>query len=154
MNAPTMNTPLTPLEYYNLVRERIEHEDSLIVQRLTWLVGSQSFLFTAYAIVANGLMTQATQPASLHFAGQLQLLFQLIPVVAILTSVFIYVSILAAVATMHRLRNGYRSRFGPEEDALPPIMTATPARWFGLFAPLLLPLVFTTIWLILWMHGQ
>ena len=63
MNAPTMNTPLTPLEYYNLIRERIEHEDNLIVQRLTWLVGSQSFLFTAYAIVSNGLMSQPPQPA-------------------------------------------------------------------------------------------
>ena len=55
MNAPTMNTPLTALEYYNLIRERIEHEDNLIVQRLTWLVGSQSFLFTAYAIASNYL---------------------------------------------------------------------------------------------------
>jgi hypothetical protein len=55
---------------------------------------------------------------------------------------------------MRKLRNGYRSRFGPEEDDLPPIMTAAPIRLFGLVAPLLLPLVFTTIWLILWMRGQ
>ncbi len=153
MNAPQMNTPLTALEYYNLVRERLEHEDNLIVQRLTWLVGSQSFLFTAYAIVSNGLMTQPAQPVSPHFTSQLQLLFQLVPVVAMLTSVLIYVSILAAVVTMRRLRNGYRSRFGPEEDALPPIMSVAPVRWFGLFAPMLLPPVFATIWLILWMHG-
>jgi hypothetical protein len=154
MNAPTMNTPLTPLEYYNLVRERIEHEDNLIVQRLTWLVGSQSFLFTAYAIVSNGLMSQPPQPACLHFGEQLQLLFQLIPIVAMLTCVLIYISILAAVITTSRLRRGYRSRFGPEEDALPPIMTAAPVHLFGLVAPLFLPLMFTVIWLILWMHGQ
>src|ERR1035438_2827010 len=154
MNAPLMNTPLSALEYYNLVRERIEHEDNLIVQRLTWLVGSQSFLFTAYAIVSNCLMSQPPQATSPHFTDQLQLLFQLIPIVAMLTCVLIYVSILAAVVTMHRLRSGYRSRFGPEEDALPPIMTDAPTRWFGLVAPLLLPLVFTTIWLILWMHGD
>src|ERR1017187_10681770 len=132
MNAPLMNTPLSALEYYNLVRERIEHEDNLIVQRLTWLVGSQSFLFTAYAIVSNGLITQPPQPASLRFTDQLQLLFQLIPIVAMLTCVLIYISILAAVVTMCRLRKAYRSRFGPEEDALPPIMTAAPTRLFGL----------------------
>jgi hypothetical protein len=154
MNAPMMNTPLSALEYYNLVRERLEHEDNLIVQRLTWLVGSQSFLFTAYAIVSNGLMSQPPQPASQHFEEQLQLLFQLIPIVAMLTCVLIYISILAAVMTMRKLRSGYRSRFGPEEDALPPIMTAAPVRLFGLVAPLLLPLVFTTIWLILWIRGQ
>jgi hypothetical protein len=147
-----MNTPLSALEYYNLVRERLEHEDNLIVQRLSWLVASQSFLFTAYAIVSNGLMSQP-QPACLHFGEQLQRLFQLIPIVAMLTCVLIYISILAAVVTMRGLRNGYRSRFGPEEDALPPIMTAAPVRLYGLVAPLLLPLVFTTIWLILWMHG-
>jgi hypothetical protein len=154
MNAPMMNTPLSALEYYNLVRERLELEDNLIVQRLTWLVGSQSFLFTAYAIVSNGLMSQPPQPASQHFEEQLQLLFQLIPIVAMLTCVLIYISILAAVMTMRKLRSGYRSRFGPEEDALPPIMTAAPVRLFGLVAPLLLPLVFTTIWLILWIRGQ
>ncbi len=114
---PLMNTPLTALEYYNLVRERLEHEDNLIVQRLTWLVGSQSFLFTAYAIVSNGLMSPP-QLASAHLTDQLQLLFQLIPIVAMLTCILIYISILAAVVTMRRLRNGYRSRFGPEEDCL------------------------------------
>lgn len=154
MNAPTMNTPLTPLEYYNLVRERIEHEDNLIVQRLTWLVGSQSFLFTAYAIASNGLMSQPVQPVSVHFGEQLELLFQLIPIVAMLTCVLIYISILAAVITTAKLRRGYRSRFGPEEDSLPPIMTAAPTRLFGLVAPLFLPLMFTGIWFILWMHGQ
>jgi len=153
MDAPLMNTPLSALEYYNLVRERIEHEDSLIVQRLSWLVASQSFLFTAYAIVSNGLMSQPSQPACLRFGEQLQLLFQLIPIVATLTCVLIYISILAAVVTMRRLRNGYRSRFGPEEDGLPPIMTVAPTRLFGLVAPLLLPLVFAAVWLVLWVHG-
>src|SRR5204863_2997643 len=38
------------VEFYHLVRRRIEHEDSLTVNRLSWLVGSQSFLFTAYAL--------------------------------------------------------------------------------------------------------
>jgi len=149
-----MNTPLTPLEYYNLIRGRIEHEDNLVVQRLTWLVGSQSFLFTAYAIASNGLMSQPAQQVSAHFGEQLELLFQLIPVVAMLTCVLIYISILAAVITTAKLRRGYRSRFGPEEDALPPIMTTAPTRLFGLVAPLFLPLMFTGIWFILWMHGQ
>ena len=56
MNEPRpLSTPLSGLEYYRLIRERIEHEDNLVVQRLLWLVASQSFLFTACAIVLNGL---------------------------------------------------------------------------------------------------
>jgi hypothetical protein len=153
MNAPMLEEkPLSSLEYYSFVRERIEHEDNLIVQRLSWLVASQSFLFTAYAIVTNGLATQP-QVTSPHFMNQLQLLFQLIPVVGTLTCVLIYVSILAAVASMRKLRNSYHSRFDKEDGELPPIQTLAPIRLFGYSAPVLLPLVFTTIWLILWMHG-
>jgi hypothetical protein len=35
----------TPLEWYRLFRSRIEHEDNLIVQRLSWLMASQSCFF-------------------------------------------------------------------------------------------------------------
>ena len=121
--------PLSALEYYRLVRERIEHEDNLIVQRLSWLVASQSFLFTAYAIVTNGLTAQPPQPACVHFMEQLHLLFQLIPVVGTLTCVLIYVSVLAAVVTMRRLRNSYHSRFGTDDDL--PIQTRPLIRLFG-----------------------
>ena len=155
MNPPTLEgNPLSPLEYYNLIRSRIEHEDNLVVQRLSWLVASQSFLFTAYAIVTNGLATQpALQPGCERFLAQLQLLNQLIPVVGTLTSVLIYVSILAAVASMRRLRNSYHSRFPDDEKGVPAIMTCAPIRLLGHSASVLLPLVFITIWLVLWIHG-
>jgi len=154
VNAPSLEEyPLTPLDYYNVVRSRIEHEDNLVVQRLSWLVASQSFLFTAYAIVTNGLASQPPPPSCVRFASQLQLLYQLIPVVGTLTCVLIYVSILAAVASMRRLRNSYHSRFGDDEKGLPPIMSRSPIRLFGHSAAVLLPLVFITIWLVIWMHG-
>jgi hypothetical protein len=56
-----MNAPMEPLqkistlERYQVFRNRIEHEDNLIMQRFSWLMASQSILFTAYAIVPNGL---------------------------------------------------------------------------------------------------
>ncbi len=155
MSPPTLEgSSLSPLEYYNVIRSRIEHEDNLVVQRLSWLVASQSFLFTAYAIVTNGLASQPVlQPGCARFLGQLQLLDQLIPIVGTMTSVLIYVSILAAVASMRQLRNSYRSRFPDDEKGVPSIMTQPPIRLFGHSAAVLLPLVFITIWLVLWMHG-
>ncbi len=154
VNAPSLEEyPLTPLDYYNVVRARIEHEDNLVVQRLSWLVASQSFLFTAYAIVTNGLASQPPLPSCIHFSAQLQLLYQLIPVVGTLTSALIYISILAAVASMRHLRNSYHSRFAEDEKGMPSIMTRPPIRLFGHSAAVLLPLVFITIWLVLWMHG-
>jgi hypothetical protein len=153
VNAPSLEEyPLTPLDYYNVIRARIEHEDNLVVQRLSWLVASQSFFFTAYAIVTSGLATQP-QLVHAHFIKQLELLFRLIPVVAALTCLLIYISILAAVASMRHLRKSYHSRFGEDEKGVPSIMTRAPVRLFGDSAAVLLPLVFITIWLVLWMYG-
>jgi hypothetical protein len=86
--------------------------------------------------------------------GQERLLFQLIPVVAILTCGLIYLSIIAAVQAIRLLRQSYRSRFGPEETALPDIMVKAPIRRLGLAAPLWLPPVFILVWLILWIRGM
>src|SRR5947208_13595652 len=111
MNGPRpLATPLTGLEYYQLVRGRIEHEDSLVVQRLSWLVASQSFLFTAYAIVLNGL-TASPPPAMATLMRQQLRLSRLIPLAAILTCALIYVSIVAAVKAIATVRRTYRSRF-------------------------------------------
>jgi hypothetical protein len=49
--------------YGDTIRRHLKHEDSLMVNRLSWLVAWQSFLFTAYAIVLNG--TSATRTAIL-----------------------------------------------------------------------------------------
>ena len=50
-----MNDPISPADFYRLIRSQIEHEDNLNSQRLSWFVASQSFLFTAYAIVLSNL---------------------------------------------------------------------------------------------------
>jgi hypothetical protein len=45
---------LSPVDLYHLVRSQIEHEDNLVSARLSWLLASQSCVFTAYAITLNG----------------------------------------------------------------------------------------------------
>src|SRR2546425_6345644 len=104
-DATAESPPLSALDYYNLIRHRIEHEDNLIIQRLSWLVASQSFLFTAYAIVTNGLSPMSNNGNV--FVQQLLLLFRLIPMVAVFNSLLIYISILAALKAMGELRRGY-----------------------------------------------
>jgi len=147
-----LSTPLSGLEYYNLIRQRIEHEDNLIVQRLSWLVASQSFLFTAYAIVLNGL-TVTPQPATATVIYQEARLSRLIPLVAMMTCALIYVGIVAAVKAIARLRRSYRSRFPSDETDLPGIQVGRLTRVLGLTAPLLLPLVFIGVWLYLSARG-
>jgi hypothetical protein len=138
------------LEAYQVFRARIEHEDNLIIQRLAWLVASQSFLFTAYAITTNGLSSLEPKSAG-RFLEQAELLFRLIPTVAIGVALLIYISILAALRAIRQMRRLYLAKPVPPE--LPPIQTSATTRLLGLSAPLLLPLLFVSVWLVLLLNG-
>lgn len=151
MNSPSyLPEKISPLELYRLFRGRIEHEDNLIIQRLSWLVASQSFLFTAYAITTNGLSSLEPKTAG-RFLEQAALLFRLIPTVAICVALLISISILAALRAIRQIRRLYQTTsIAPE---LPPIQTAATTRLLGLSAPLLLPLLFVSVWLVLLLNG-
>lgn len=139
---------ISPLERYQLFRSRIEHEDNLIIQRLSWLMASQSFLFTAYAIVTNGLTGSAANANT--FANRLQTLVQIIPIVALLNSFLIAVSIFAALIAIKQLRCSYQKQ--PVTLEIMPLQTSRTARVLGLSAPVLLPLLFLAVWLFLLMQ--
>ncbi len=79
--------------WYHTVRDQIQHEDSLIMQRLAWLTAAQSFLFTAYAITANA----SPQPGNPGIVKKQDLLFTIIPGVACLSDVLIYCSVIAGI---------------------------------------------------------
>ena len=127
---------LDDIAFYQHLRARLEHEDGLIVSRLAWLMASESFLFTAYAIVLNG------QATSRHLR-----LMQLIPLVAMASSALIFIGIAAAIRSMGWLRELLRRRI-PDESVLglPPLHTPGSVK-AGLAAPVLLPLVFGAVWL-------
>ena len=131
------------VSFYLHLRARLEHEDGLIVNRLAWLMASESFLFTAYAIVLNNAATT-------HHAR----LIKLIPLVAVLSSALILIGIVAAIRAISWIRVQLRSRV-PDETALglPPLNTPGAIRIAGLAAPVLLPLLFVTVWLYLLATG-
>ena len=104
MNAPVKPLEkLSTLEAYQLFRDRIEHEDNLIMQRLSWLMASQSFLFTAYAIVTNGL-TASRSPGGNIYVNHLAVLAKIVPVVALVNSLLILIAILGALKAIRELR--------------------------------------------------
>jgi len=141
--------PHSPLECYQLFRNRIEHEDNLIVQRLSWLVASQSFLFTAYAIVTNALTTASARTVNTYI-NHLLALVKIVPIVALLNSLLIAASIFAALIAINQLRRDYKK----QEATLRvlPLQTTPVPRVLGLAAPVILPLVFFAVWLFLLMQ--
>src|SRR5438067_12118697 len=90
---------LSAVERYHILRDQLQHEDNLTTQRLSWLMASQAFLFTAYAIVMNG-PERAMSPFA---ATQQQWLVTAIPALALSSAGLIYVSIGAGVIALLNL---------------------------------------------------
>jgi len=95
MSIPAANL-LSPADWYRTIRDQIQHEDNLIVQRLSWLMAAQSFFFTGYAIIANA-SPQARSPL---LAKQQDLLFNIIPAVACISDILIFCSVIAGVLAL------------------------------------------------------
>ena len=140
---------LSPLDWYRTIRDQIQHEDNLIVQRLAWLMAAQSFFFTGYAIIANGTPT----PRNQLLAKQQDLLFNIIPAVACLSDLLIYASVLGGIIALCRLRRTY-SHHVAQGDFIPSIQGSGLTRCLGIASPLLLPLVFLAAWLWLWLQAH
>lgn len=52
----------TPKESYELFREQIQHEDSLVNQRLSWFLNAQGFLAVGFAAVGSLHPQSGQQP--------------------------------------------------------------------------------------------
>ena len=48
MNVPPLNL-FSPDDWYRTILDQVQHEDNLIVQRLSWLIGGTIVSFTGYA---------------------------------------------------------------------------------------------------------
>jgi heme/copper-type cytochrome/quinol oxidase subunit 2 len=125
------------------IRHRIEHEDNLLNQRLSWLVGSQSFLVTAFAILLNGVQQEAQMTP---FAHARHLLIALLPWVSLACITLLWLTVAGAVWSMMRLRAAAAAVTGPTD---PPVHSPAPIRRLGLAAPVAIPAVFLVLWLAL-----
>lgn len=139
------------VDFYRVVRGQLEHEDSLVTNRTSWFLSSQSFLFTAYAILANGYVS--TPRLMLAGAGPddpRRLLLAIIPGVSVVACLLTSASIWSGVASLHNLRRFYdASPLKPQDDILPPVQGYRATRLAGMAGPVLLPIVFLIVWLYL-----
>ncbi len=88
------------MDLYRIYRGQVEHEDNLLGSRTSVFVTSQSFLFSAYAIIANNAPPRAFDAP----IDPKHVLLILIPSVAITTSALFIPAILSGVVALRRLR--------------------------------------------------
>jgi hypothetical protein len=138
-------SPANITEVYNQVRAQIQHEDNLLTQRQNWFLTSQSFLFTAFAIVLNG--TPEKTPLNVALRATL---LKVIPLLAILVGLLILIAIIAGASVMQQLRREFRPyQHAAKKAALPPLQGSQTTRMLGIMAPITLPAAFIAVWLII-----
>ena len=126
-------------EKLHFLRQRIEHEDNLINQRLSALVGSQSFLLTAFAISLNAPKEfYAPRYEALH-----RVLTHLLPVAGIASVLVLLLTMLGAIVALHGLRK-MADRLAAPDD--PPVHSPKAVRWLGQAGVVGVPVIFLLLW--------
>src|SRR5215469_324885 len=136
----TQDDTSIPRDDLVFLREEIRHEDNLLNQRISWLVSSQSFLLTGFAIALNG-------PLHAKFVRYEHLAVALvswIPIVGVLISMIGQITILAGLLHMRQVRRLSRM-FHPAH--VPGVQGTSVTRWLGLSGPVLTPLIFLVVWI-------
>jgi hypothetical protein len=146
---PAPVSELSALERYNILRDQLQHEDNLITQRLSWLMGSQAFLFTAYAIVLNG----PERPKNALIGSLQDYLLGTLPAVGLLSAALIYLSILAGAIAMFNIYRFARNFCNDAVVRFPPLRGRRLTRYMGFASPFLLPPIFIVVWFLLWSYG-
>ncbi len=124
------------------IRHRIEHEDNLISQRISWLVNSQAFLVTAYAISLNGSLEAKPK----GYLDASQFLLRSIPITGIACILLLWLTIVGAILAMADLRTLASKKEGFDPDL---IQGRPLTRILGLSVPVFVPAVFLVIWVVL-----
>ena len=130
---------------YRLIRDEIVHEDGLIGQRLGWFLASQAFFFSALAI-AQG--TQRVMPS-----WQTNYFFPLIPIVALVSCLLIFVGLLAGVAALVRWRRMIAAPEYADATLLPRIVRDGIIIRLGWATPVALPIIFIVAWTYVLVQG-
>jgi hypothetical protein len=125
-----------------LVREQLDRENEHLTSRTTWILASQAFLITAYAMCVTGSANIATNPR----ARTLELLVQILPWTAIAALLSLYVTIAGALFMMSRL---HRSARRAELSGPWALYDENAPRVAGLVGPLLSPAVFLVTWIVI-----
>jgi hypothetical protein len=121
-----------------LCRDRLDHEHVLLSERMTWIVMSNAWLFTAFAVSLGSAATPGP------YGPALRTLVRLLPWVAIASLVTYYISVTAALFAMSRL---HRFIDVHDDQLLRSAIVGGPTqRVSGLAAQLLLPVIFLATW--------
>ena len=134
------NRVMIPLEPYKRYCRQLDKEDTLIDQRLNWMIASQSLLFAALGLTGNSLFS---------------IISIIVPIVGLCVSYFVGSSVRAAVSSYDRYRDKLVIACPPSADIefhFPQLHRGPKDIRKGFKSALVLPWVFLAAWavVLLW----
>jgi hypothetical protein len=142
------DAPFDPTEVPNALAqiarlgEGVKSEFDLIAGRMTWLVVSESFIFSAFATVLS------TYRPEHHHAPVLLYVLWVMPFTGMFLSAAVYVAIIAAHIALSSLKvqRDQMIEHLPSELRIDLISTRSPVQWWGNVPTHIIPPVFIIIW--------
>ena len=125
-----------PLEPYKRYCRQLDKEDTLIDQRLNWMIASQSLLFAALGLTNNSLFS---------------IISIVVPIVGLCVSYFVGISVRAAVSSYYKYSDKLVRACSPSADTefhFPQLHRDEKNIRRGFKSALVLPWVFLGAWVI------
>lgn len=135
------NTSPVSSDFYKIIRGQVEYLNNAINQRVIWLIIAESFFFSGYAI----LITR--NPESQVMKDRQEQLMIIFPYASMLTVVISSIDIVGSLLYLKSLRLNYEKEKEDGEHLLPPITGWTKYFLLEHASSILLPIVFTLIWI-------
>jgi hypothetical protein len=141
---------LSCAEYYQFIKQQIDHQDNLVNQRVIWQIIAQAFFFGAYATLMNA-PKEAKGPL---FDAEQRLLLWVLPMAGLLAGLLTYVGIVSSLKTIGYLRKLYdeyshgKAPTDPSSRLYPPMQGPSHLRRWASVAPILMPIVFALTWVV------
>jgi hypothetical protein len=126
---------------YKVIRWQIEHLNNSNNQRVVWLVIAQSFFFSGFAILTTG------NPEAENMKNMQHLLLLIFPIASLFTVILSYADIIGTVIYLRKLRIEFEKDQPAEDKNYPPIAGWNTVRTLQYVSPVLLPLLFISIWI-------
>jgi hypothetical protein len=131
--------------HHDVLTRRWAREDDLINHRLTWLMVSQTLLFSAYAALYYAEATTFAAKCDLRdFNAKIEKANSFIPLLGAFSSFAIWVAVLGAASAMFILWRRHEKIRPPHHY---PIFVSRLTTCLGLVPPLFIPLIFAFVWL-------
>jgi hypothetical protein len=143
---------LSQAQYYDRIRDQIQHEDELVNLRVVWQLLAQSFFFSTYA----SLLTVKGEAKNLLYGVEQDVLLWLVPIAALLAGILTCLSVFTSLANVNHLRNRYHSYAASRKEdqtaqLFPPIQAPDRIRKLAQLTPIGLPL-FILAWAIVFIR--